>query len=130
VPQESSRTYSADATDAASNTSPCSAPISYTNTSMIGASSVIVIWPPSLTEPPALETGCVVPKLAGRTLGQAKTALAGASCRVGKVHKPKPRKGQKPPALVVKFSSPAAGATAAGAVVSLTLGPKPKKPHH
>jgi subtilisin family serine protease len=128
VPQESIRTYSANATDAASNTSPCSLPISYTNTSMIGASSVIVILPPA--GPPAPQPGCVVPKLAGKTLGQARVTLAGAGCRVGRVSKPRARKGQKPPALVVKSSSPGAGSNAPGAVVALTLGPKPKKRHH
>ncbi len=85
---------------------------------------------PAATVPPPPLPSCKVPKLSGKTLGQAKAALAGAGCRAGKVSKPKARPGQKPPALVVKSSSPAAGATAAGAVVALTLGPKPKRHRH
>ena len=71
-----------------------------------------------------------MPKLAGKTLVQARVALAGAGCRVGKVSKPRAQKGRKAPALVVKSSSPAAGAAASGAVVALTLGPKPKRHRH
>jgi len=74
--------------------------------------------------PPPAEEKCVVPKLAKKTLGQAKSALKAAHCALGKVTKPKKKKG----ALVVKSSSPAAGKTlAAGAKVNLKLGPKPKK---
>jgi subtilisin family serine protease len=80
--------------------------------------------------PPPVIPSCKVPKLAGKTLGQAKAALGGAGCRVAKVSKPRARRGQKRPALVVKSSSPAAGSTAAGAAVSLTLGPKPKRHRH
>lgn len=100
-------TFSANATDAAGNTSACSAPISYTH----------------LNPPPA----CVVPKLVGKTLARAKTALKNANCRLGKVHKPKQPKGKKRRALVVKSSHPAAGATPANGTVNLTLGPKPRK---
>ena len=75
---------------------------------------------------------CVVPKLKGKTLGQAKTALSRAHCRLGKVHKPKPRKHHKLPKLVVTSSSPRAGASRPnGTKVGLTLGPAPKpKPKH
>jgi len=72
---------------------------------------------------------CKVPKLTGKTLGQAKAALRAAGCSLGKVSAPKSKKGQKAPALVVKSSSPAPGSGASGAV-SLTLGPKPKKHRH
>lgn len=88
----------------------------------------------STTTPPAAQNPppCIVPrKLAGKTLGQATTALAAAHCSVGKVKKPKAKKGHRLGALVVKSSSPAAGSTASSGTVDLTLGPKPKpKRHH
>jgi thermitase len=76
--------------------------------------------------------GCTVPALAGKTLGQAKAALDAANCTLGKVTKPKAKKGKKLPALVVKSSTPAAGASPANGKVDLKLGkkPKPKKKHH
>jgi PASTA domain len=98
--------FSATATDTAGNASACSAPISYTH----------------LKVPPA----CVVPKLVGKTLKAAKKKIKAASCKLGKVHKPKKRpkgKGR----LVVKSSSPAAGASPADGKVDLRLGPKPRK---
>ncbi len=73
--------------------------------------------------PPPAETKCVVPRLAKKTLGQAKSALKAAHCALGKVTKPK-KKG----ALVVKSSKPGVGTILAdGAKVALKLGPKPKK---
>lgn len=75
--------------------------------------------------PPPPAPACVVPKLAGRTLARAKPALKAAGCTLGKVGKPKPRRGQGQPRLVVKASNPAAGASlAAGGKVHLRLGPK------
>jgi beta-lactam-binding protein with PASTA domain len=85
---------------------------------------------PAAIVPPPVIPSCRVPKLAGKTLGQAKATLAGAGCRAGMVTKPKARAGQKPPALVVKSSSPAAGSLASGDVVGLTLAPKPKRHRH
>jgi hypothetical protein len=96
--------FSATATDAAQNTSACSVPISYTRA-------------------PA----CVVPKLKGKSLRRARTALKAAHCRVGKVHRPKHKMGEKRGPLVVKSSNPAAGAKPAGGRVNLTLGPNPRK---
>jgi thermitase len=81
---------------------------------------------PLITPPAAI---CTVPKLAGKTLAQAKAALTAAKCKFGKAIAPK---GAKPSKLVVKSSSPGAGSKAAGAV-NLTLAPKPKakpKPKH
>lgn len=69
---------------------------------------------------------CKVPAVAGKTLAQAKAALSVAGCTLGKVTKPKAKKGKKLPALVVKSSTPAAGASAPGSV-DLKLGKKPKK---
>jgi subtilisin family serine protease len=136
VRAETTAQFSATATNEAGNVSRCSAPISFTNTAMIGPSSVIVTPPPSqplsapASEAPAAPSTCIVPKLAGKTLGRAKAALAGAGCRVGKVTKPKLRPGQRAAALVVRSSSPAAGSLAVGDVVGLTLKPKPKRHRH
>jgi subtilisin family serine protease len=141
VPDGTSRQFSATATDAGANTSPCSAPISYTNNTkilVIGPGEVTVDplreQPPSTSAPAAIVPSpvipsCRVPKLAGKTLAQAKAALGGGGCLLGQVRKPKTRRGQRPPALVVKSSSPAAG-SASSTAVNLTLGPKPKKPRH
>lgn len=74
---------------------------------------------------------CVVPKLAGKSLGQATAALAAAHCSFGTVTKPKARKGHKLGPLVVKTSSPGAGSVPGSGKVNITLGPKPKpKKHH
>lgn len=102
--------FSATATDAAGNTSACSAPISYTRLHLDAGAT------------------CVVPKLAGKTLARAKAALRKANCGVGKVRKPKHGKGKKLGPLVVKSSKPSAGRTLpAGTPVNLRLGPKPRK---
>jgi subtilisin family serine protease len=134
VPASSTAEFSAKATDASANDSPCSLDsISYTNSSkvvVVDPFGGTVVLSPTPAGPPVLIPLCKVPKLTGKSLAQAKTALAGANCRVGKVSKPKVRKGQRAPALVVKSSSPAAGSLASGDVVGLTLGPKPKKQHH
>jgi hypothetical protein len=114
IPTSVTTTFSATATDAAANTSTCSSPISYTR----------------LHGDPPPSVRCVVPKLAGRKLAQAKAALRDASCAVGAVTKPRARKGKKLGQLVVKSSTPSAGTTlAVGSKVSLTLGPKPRKAH-
>jgi hypothetical protein len=99
--------FSATATDAAGNTSTCSAPISYTH-----------------VKAPA--PSCIVPKVVGKSLAQAKAALKAAHCAVGKVTKRKPRKGKNRGPLVVKSSNPQPGATPANGKVHLKLGPKPK----
>jgi len=103
-------TFSATATDAAGNASPCSAPISYTR----------------FEGDPGAK--CIVPKLAGKTLARARTALQAAHCRVGKVHRPKHKKGKRLGPLVVKSSKPSARTTlAAGSSINLRLGPKAHK---
>ncbi len=74
---------------------------------------------------------CKVPKLTGKTLGQATAALGAAHCSLGKVTKPKARKGKKLGPLAVKSSNPTAGSSSSSGKVDLTLGPKPKpKKHH
>jgi hypothetical protein len=141
VPNGSTLQFSAKATDPAGNTSPCSVPVSYTNNAsviVIGPGEVITAplnqplpsgsTPGAVVLPPPIPPTCKVPKLGGLSLAKAKSALAGVRCALGKVTQPKARKGHKLGALVVKSSSPAAGATVSGPV-SLTLGPKPKKHH-
>ncbi|MGZ6639209.1 MAG: PASTA domain-containing protein [Solirubrobacteraceae bacterium] len=70
---------------------------------------------------------CVVPKLAGKNLARAKTLLARAHCRLGKVRKPKPTRGKTSPKLIVARSTPRPGTRLpAGARVNLTLKQAPK----
>jgi thermitase len=81
------------------------------------------------TAPPApAPSGCTVPRLVGKTLAQAKAALGAAGCELGKLTSPKARRGSKPPKLVIKSTSPAAGAHAPG-TVAVTLAAKPKRHH-
>lgn len=104
--------FSATATDAAGNTSACSAPISYTYTK----------------KAPTLQ--CMVPKLVGEKPKAAKRKLRAAGCEVGKVMRPKARKGRRARPMVVKSSNPSAGTIlAAGSQVSLKLGPGSRKAH-
>jgi hypothetical protein len=79
--------------------------------------------------PPPAEEKCIVPKLKSKTLGQAKSALRSAHCAIGKVTKPKKgKKGKKLGPLVVKSTSPAAGAQLpANSKVAITLKHAPKK---
>jgi len=82
---------------------------------------------PCVIVPPSCDP-CVVPKLSGKSQGQAKSALTAAKCTLGKVTKPKAKKGKKLGPLVVKSSSPAAGTVLPqGSKVNVKLGPKPKK---
>jgi subtilisin family serine protease len=79
-------------------------------------------------DPVLLQLRCKVPKLKVLSRSKASAKLKKANCRLGKVTKPKKKKGQKKlPALIVKSSSPKAGAErAAGAKVAVTLKVKPK----
>jgi hypothetical protein len=98
--------FSATATDPAGNTSSCSAPISY-------------------TRPAKPSPSCVVPDVVGKRLKAARRIVRAAGCKVGRVHRPKRhrhRRGRR--ILVVKSTSPAAGATAANGKVNLRLGRK------
>ncbi len=90
---------------------------------------IIAANPPATIPPPPIPPICTVPKLAGKTLGQAKAGISAAACRLGNVTSPKVRRGAKPPKLVVKSSTPAAGSHTRSSV-SLTLAPKPKPNHH
>lgn len=78
--------------------------------------------------PTPTEEKCVVPELVGKALAQVRSALNAAHCTLGKVTKPKPKKGRKPRPLVVKSSSPSVGTTlSAGGTVNLDLGLKTRK---
>jgi hypothetical protein len=121
--------------------SPCASPVSFTvapgshqfqvrakvPSGLVDPTPATRSWtvssPPSPPPPPP--TLCKVPKLAGLKLAAAKSALAAAHCTLGKVTKPKAKKGKKLPSLVVKSSTPDANASTAG-TVDLKLGPKPK----
>jgi subtilisin family serine protease len=89
--------------------------------------AVIAQNPPGVPAPPASKR-CKVPKLKGLARSKAKKALEKANCALGKVTKPKLKKGQTTlPALVAKSSKPKAGTEHdAGKKVAVTLGPKPK----
>ncbi|HEX3325240.1 MAG TPA: S8 family serine peptidase [Solirubrobacterales bacterium] len=145
VPDNSTSQFSARATDAALNTSSCSAPIIYvedtpSETEIVegppdeaeeaeealrrleGASLLVVPLPPVPV--------CTVPRLAGMPLGLARAALASAHCTLGKVTKPRSKRGHKLGPLVVKMSIPAASAKSADGKVDLILAPKPKPRKH
>jgi hypothetical protein len=71
---------------------------------------------------------CVVPKLKGLALPATRRKLARAHCKLGKVKRPKARKGRKRQKLVVKRQSAKPGTRlTANAAVNVTLGPAPKK---
>jgi subtilisin family serine protease len=146
VADNSASEFSATATDAALSTSGCSEPIAYIEDTPF--ETEIIKGPPDEAEeaaealrklaqlvapPPTAPAvaACRVPKLTGKTLGQARAALAAAHCTLGKARKPTIKKGRRSPPVVVKSSSPGAGSTSANGKVDITLGPKPKpKKHH
>jgi hypothetical protein len=69
---------------------------------------------------------CIVPKLKGKTLAQARTQLEKAHCVLGKVKKPKLKRGHKRPSLIVSSTRPKAGTRLAGGTkIAVTLAPKP-----
>jgi PASTA domain len=108
VAEGATASFSATATDAAHNTSACSAPISYMH-----------------AKP---ESRCVVPDVVGNKPKAAKRKIRAAGCEVGKVTGPRARKGRKHRPPVVKSSNPSAGTVlAAGSQVNLKLGLRPRK---
>ena len=81
----------------------------------------------TVNPPPLAEEECTVPQLPGSTLAQARSMLIAAHCTLGTVTKPKPKKHHRLGPLLVRSSSPAAGASLPLATkVNLTLGPKDK----
>jgi hypothetical protein len=73
----------------------------------------------SASQPPGAAKKCVVPRLYGKTLREARRALATASCRLGGISR---RRGAKK--LVVRWQRPRPGRRLpAGAPVAVVLGP-------
>jgi len=92
--------------------------------SFAGADQTFATASPAVTPP----TQCRVPRLKGLTLRRAKGALSRAHCALGRVKRPRARRGVRARSgvLVVKRQSRRAGATLAeGTHVDVTLGPKP-----
>jgi hypothetical protein len=140
VADNSTSNFSATATDAALNQSPCSGSIAYTEITPTSKelpsgtvekteAAIRAASPPAVIAQP--KPTCKVPTLAGVSLAQAKAKLAAAHCTLGTVTKPKAKKGHRLPPLIVKTSSPGAGSAPSSGKVNITLGPKPKpKKHH
>jgi len=76
--------------------------------------------------PTTHSSACVVPRLVGKTLRKAKRALRRASCRLGKVRRRR-LGGERHRHLLVRSSTPGAGASPADAKVDLRLGPRPRR---
>jgi hypothetical protein len=77
--------------------------------------------------PPPSGTQCKVPKLKGKSLKKAKSALSKAHCAIGKVNKPRHAHGK----LVVHSQKSKAGSThAADFKVGVKLGKAPAKTKH
>lgn len=72
-------------------------------------------------------TGCIVPKLNGRTLSSAKEALRQGGCRIGKVHELKGATAAN--GRVISQGSAKGKILAVNAKVAVTLKAKPKKHH-
>jgi subtilisin family serine protease len=141
VPDNSITFLSASATDAARNRSSCSAASSYLEDTppepegpaggFEEAQKKIEQANPPAPAQPAPAPVCKVPRLTGKTLGQATAALKTAHCTPGTVNKPRAKKGHKLGPLVVKSTNPAPGSLSSSGKVDITLGPKPKpKKHH
>jgi hypothetical protein len=95
----------------------CSGTAKTCTVTMSEARSLTAAFTANASPPAPPSSGCVVPKLAGKSLAKAKAKLAAAHCSLGKVLRPKRGRG-----LVVRSSSPAAGSTlAAGAKVGVRL---------
>lgn len=125
--------FSATATDASANISACSAPISYTReeaTTGPGGENGGSTGSSEGNDGSNPTAVCIVPKLAGKRLARAKASLKRHGCKLGRVRRPRQRKGKRLPPLIVKSSTPKAGARLARGKVSLTLAPKRSRGHH
>jgi hypothetical protein len=70
---------------------------------------------------------CIVPKLVNYSLAKARKRLSAAHCKLGKVKRPKFRKGAKKRALVVGRQSIRAGAhKKKGTAVAVVMKVKPR----
>lgn len=111
---------------------PCSSPATYAVAAGRHTFAVRSSSPRGLLVDPTPATAtwtvlqCKVPKLKGRTLSAARKALKRANCKLGKVKRPRARRGARAPVLVVLASKPKRGAVrVADARVRVKLGPKP-----
>ncbi len=85
--------------------------------------------PGGATPPPPNQGGkprCVVPKLKGKTLSQAKRLLSRAHCALGKTLKPKAKLGKS---IVASQSLKAGSSRPWGTKVNVRLGPVPQRHH-
>jgi IPT/TIG domain-containing protein/PASTA domain-containing protein len=73
-------------------------------------------------------TGCIVPKLTGRSLRSAQQALRSNGCKIGKVKKLKGATARN--GKVIGQGAAKGKILAAGAKVNVTLKAKPRKKHH
>lgn len=98
-----------------------------------GGGTTIVTPPnqrPQIIDPPprSPRPQCKVPRLAGLTLARARAALRRAHCRLGRVTRPRARRGRRLPPLVVRSSRPGVNATLAeNAAVAVTLKAAPRR---
>jgi hypothetical protein len=121
--------FSATATDLSADVSDCSGAISYIHLRAPIDSGGGGGTDGPTNGGPGPSPSCIVPKLAGKALAQAKTRLKAAACKLGTVRRPHLRKGRRLWPLVVESSNPAPGAKAVGGKVNLTLKPKPRRAH-
>jgi subtilisin family serine protease len=115
----------------------CSSPATYTVAGGRHSFAVRAKSPHGiLTDPsPATATWsvlqCKVPRLKGKSLRRARRALRAAHCELGRVKRPRARRGRRLGRLVVKATKPRAGAIRpAGMRVRVTLGRKPRRRAH
>jgi len=79
------------------------------------------------TNPTSTQANCVVPKVAGKSLAAAEKLIKRAGCAIGKITRPRARRGQKLRTLIVRRTNPAAGRSVAkGTKVAILLVQKPK----
>jgi hypothetical protein len=90
-----------------------------------GSTSPEVIQNTVAPTPPAAKKSCIVPKLVGKTLKQAKRALKKAGCKVGKSKKKNSKKRKK--GRILKQRYKAGTKLPAGAKVPITVSRGPKK---
>jgi virginiamycin B lyase len=83
---------------------------------------------PSSQPPPAATTAkCVVPKVARKSLTAAEKLIKRAGCAIGRITRPRARRGKKLRTLIVRHTNPAAGKSVAkGTRIAILLVQKPK----
>ena len=118
-----SATPNPDSTFAGFSGGGCSGTASTCQTTIKAATTVTATF---LLSPAPHPARCLVPRLKGKTLAQAKRALAAAGCTLGKVTRPRRHRG----ALLVRSSAPPPGASMPpSSAVNLRLAAKPMRVH-